>query len=110
VKPDLDSLATALYVRSDDLLKESPQLASWHPPSGITPKLSDAELVTLAVLQATQISLFGRCLGSHPRSQFGLQIGGSGAFRWAVRPGLAAAPAVGENAACKWGSSPRPPG
>jgi Transposase DDE domain len=52
VKPDLDSLATALYVRSDDLLKESPQLAPWRPPVGITPKLSDAELVTLAVLQA----------------------------------------------------------
>jgi hypothetical protein len=24
--------------------------------------------------QATQISLFGRCLGGHPRSQFGVQI------------------------------------
>jgi hypothetical protein len=39
-------------VRADDLLKESPQLAPWRPPVGITPKLSDAELVTLAVLQA----------------------------------------------------------
>ena len=52
MKADLDSLATALYVGSDDLLKESPQLAPWRPPMGITPKLSDAELVTLAVLQA----------------------------------------------------------
>lgn len=32
MKPHLDSLATALYVRSDDLLKESPQLAP-RPPS-----------------------------------------------------------------------------
>ncbi len=52
MKADLDSLATALYVSSDDLLRESPQLAPWRPPVGITPKLSDAELVTLAVLQA----------------------------------------------------------
>ena len=49
---DLDTLATALYVRTDDLLKESPQLAPWRPAVGIDPKLSDAELVTLAVMQA----------------------------------------------------------
>jgi hypothetical protein len=52
VKTDLDTLATALYVRTDDLLKESPQLAPWRPAVGIDPKLSDAELVTLAVMQA----------------------------------------------------------
>jgi hypothetical protein len=52
VKADLDTLATALYVRTDDLLKESPQLAPWRPAVGIDPKLSDAELVTLAVMQA----------------------------------------------------------
>ncbi|MFE5587433.1 IS982 family transposase, partial [Kitasatospora sp. NPDC056531] len=50
--PDLDSLATALYVKTDDLLKESPHLAPWRPEIGIEPKLSDAELVTLAVMQA----------------------------------------------------------
>ena len=49
---DMDTLATALYVRTDDLLKESPQLAPWRPAAGIGPQLSDAELVTLAVLQA----------------------------------------------------------
>jgi hypothetical protein len=48
----LDSLATALYVRTDDLLKASPHLAPWRPAVGITPKLSDAELVTLAMMQA----------------------------------------------------------
>jgi hypothetical protein len=52
VKTDLDTLATALYVRTDDLLKESPQLAPCRPEIGIGPKLSDAELVTLAVMQA----------------------------------------------------------
>lgn len=49
---DLDTLATALYVKTDDLLKASPYLARWRPTVGIAPKLTDAELVTLAVLQA----------------------------------------------------------
>ena len=49
---DLDTLATALYVTIDDLLKAAPQLAPWRPAVGIPPKLSDAELVTLAVMQA----------------------------------------------------------
>ena len=49
---DLDTLATALYVRTDDLLKAAPQLARWRPRIGIQPKLTDAELVTLAVMQA----------------------------------------------------------
>lgn len=49
---DLDTLATALYVRTDDLLKAAPQLARWRPKIGIQPKLTDAELVTLAVMQA----------------------------------------------------------
>ena len=52
MKTDLDTLATALYVKTDDLLKESPQLAPYRPDVGIDPKLSDAELVTLAVMQA----------------------------------------------------------
>ncbi len=49
---NLDTLATALYVTTDDLLKESPQLAPYRPEVGIDPKLTDAELVTLAVMQA----------------------------------------------------------
>ena len=49
---DLDTLATALYVRTDDLLKASPERVPWRPAAGITPRISDAELVTLAVLQA----------------------------------------------------------
>jgi hypothetical protein len=52
VTTDLDTLATALYVRTDDLLKESPHRAPWRPMAGIGPRISDAELVTLAVMQA----------------------------------------------------------
>ena len=54
---DLDTLATALYVKLDELLKAAPELAPWRPAVGIPPKLSDAELVTLAVMQA----LLGFC-------------------------------------------------
>ena len=49
---DLDTLATALYVRVDDLLKSEPHRVPWRPRVGIVPKLADAELVTLAVMQA----------------------------------------------------------
>jgi hypothetical protein len=48
----LDTLATALYVRTDDLLKASPERAPWRPRVGITPQISDAEVITLAVMQA----------------------------------------------------------
>ncbi|MER5262059.1 IS982 family transposase [Actinosynnema sp. NPDC002837] len=49
---DIDTLATALYVRTDDLLKDAPHLAPWRPKVGLQPVLTDAELVTLAVIQA----------------------------------------------------------
>src|SRR6478735_7915222 len=52
VKTDLDTLATALYARIDDELKASPWLAPRRPTVGIAPTLSDAELVTLAVMSA----------------------------------------------------------
>jgi hypothetical protein len=51
VDADLDTLATALYVRIDDTLKDYPELRPWRPRVGIAPRLSDAELLTLAVLQ-----------------------------------------------------------
>jgi hypothetical protein len=34
------------------MLKELPDLAPWRPPASITSRLSDAELVTLATMQA----------------------------------------------------------
>ncbi|MFE2423471.1 IS982 family transposase [Streptomyces hokutonensis] len=49
---DLDTLATALYVRIDDALKASPHLAPWRPAVGIASTLSDAELVTVAAMSA----------------------------------------------------------
>jgi len=52
VDADLDTLATALYVRVDDLLKTHPERVPPRPRVGIAPKLSDAELVTLSVMQA----------------------------------------------------------
>jgi hypothetical protein len=52
VHVDLDTLATALYVRIDDELKASPQLNRWRPKVGITPQITDAELITVSVMQA----------------------------------------------------------
>jgi hypothetical protein len=52
VDADLDTLATALYLTIDDALEHSPELGLWPPAGGIAPKLTDAELLTLAVMQA----------------------------------------------------------
>jgi len=52
VDADLDTLATALYVRTDDLLKASPDRAPARPAVGNRPRITDAELITLAVMQA----------------------------------------------------------
>jgi hypothetical protein len=49
---DLDTLATALYVKADDLLKAFPERGPSRPEVGIVPLISDAEVVTLAVMQA----------------------------------------------------------
>ncbi|MFI5689579.1 IS982 family transposase, partial [Streptomyces sp. NPDC051636] len=43
---------TALCVRTAGLLKAAPHLGPWRAKVGIAPKPSDAELVTLAVMQA----------------------------------------------------------
>jgi hypothetical protein len=51
---DLDTLATALYVKADDLLKAFPEQGPSRPLVGIVPQISDAEVVTLAVMQALQ--------------------------------------------------------
>jgi hypothetical protein len=52
VDADLDTLATALYVTTDDLLRAHPERVPARPRVGIAPKISDAELLTLAVMQA----------------------------------------------------------
>lgn len=52
VDTDLDTLVTALYVRIDDELQMRPELRRRRPAVGIAPRLTDAELITLAVIQA----------------------------------------------------------
>jgi hypothetical protein len=37
VTNDVDTLATALYVKADDLLKQYPDLAPWRPQTGLQP-------------------------------------------------------------------------
>jgi hypothetical protein len=74
MNPDLDTLATRLYVTIDDLLIEHPQWAPERPEIGIAPKLSDAELITLAVIQAllghTSEARFIRHANTHLRGLF----------------------------------------
>ena len=42
---DLDTLATALYVVTDDLFIDHPERLPVRPAVGIAPKITDAELV-----------------------------------------------------------------
>ena len=49
---DLDALATRLYVTIDDLLTDHPEWRPERPAVGIAPQLTEAQLVTLAVIQA----------------------------------------------------------
>jgi hypothetical protein len=49
---DLDTLATALYVTADDLLKAHPERVPERPRVGFAPRISDAEIITLSVMQA----------------------------------------------------------
>lgn len=51
---DLDTLATALYVTTDRLLAEHPERVPPRPRVGFLPRISDAEILTLAVMQALQ--------------------------------------------------------
>ena len=74
MNPDLDALATRLYVTIDDLLIDHPEWAPERPAVGIAPRLSDAELITLAVIQAllgfTSEARFIRHADTHLRSLF----------------------------------------
>ena len=71
---DLDTLATALYVTTDDFLADNPQHRPWRPKVGLKPRLSDAELVTLVVLQAllgfTSETRWLRYANTHLRGMF----------------------------------------
>lgn len=71
---ELDALATELYVTIDDLLIEHPEWVPERPTIGIKPLLSDAELLTLAVIQAllgfTSEGRFMRYAKAHLRPWF----------------------------------------
>ena len=49
---DIETLATALYVKIDDMLRDWPDLAPARPATGTPVTLSDAELLTMAVMSA----------------------------------------------------------
>jgi Transposase DDE domain len=52
VDKNIETLATALYVKIDDMLQAEPDLAPWRPEGSIMPIVSDAELLAMAVMSA----------------------------------------------------------
>ena len=48
---NLNTLATAVYVTADDFINTHPHLAPHRPAVGIAPRISDAELITLAIME-----------------------------------------------------------
>jgi len=52
VENDIETLATALYVKIDDMLRDWPDLAPARPVTGTPVTLSDAELLAMAVMSA----------------------------------------------------------
>lgn len=79
---NIETLATALYVKIDDMLLAEPGLAPWRPEGTMMPAVSDAELLAMAVMSA----LLGfrserrwlRYAGAHLGCLFPRQIGQSG--------------------------------
>jgi hypothetical protein len=82
VEKNIETLATALYVKIDDMLTEEPGLAPWRPEGSIPVTASDSELLTMAVMSA----LLGfrserrwlRYSGGELRHLFPRQVGQSG--------------------------------
>lgn len=48
---DLNTLATAVYVATDDYLNTHPDILPARPASGFPPRISDAELIVLSVME-----------------------------------------------------------
>ena len=82
MEKNIETLATALYVKIDDMLTEEPGLAPWRPEGSIPVTVSDSELLTMAVMSA----LLGfrserrwlRYCGGELRHLFPRQVGQSG--------------------------------
>ncbi|MCL2849323.1 MAG: IS982 family transposase [Micrococcales bacterium] len=70
----LDTLAVALYVTVDDLLVANPHERPARPRTGLVPKVSDSEMITLAVVGAllgfTDEARWVRWARAHLRSYF----------------------------------------
>lgn len=49
---DLNTLALALYVTTDDYLNTHPELLPARPASGYQPRISDCELIVLGVMES----------------------------------------------------------
>ena len=59
----LDALAVAVYVTIDDLLNDHPEQGPPRPDGGFAVQISDAELVTVAVMASMlQFTSERRCL------------------------------------------------
>ena len=67
---------------STDLLKAHPEQVPWRPAVGIQPRVTDAEIITLAVMQAllsfTSEARFLRYANKHLRQMFPVLPGQSG--------------------------------
>jgi hypothetical protein len=82
VNNDIETLATALYVKIDDMLLAEPDLAPWRPEGSMPATVSDAELLTMAVMSAIlgfrSERRWLRYASKHLASLFPRQIGQSG--------------------------------
>lgn len=48
---NLNTLATAVYVTTDDFINTHPHLAPHRPVAGIQPRITDAEMICLAIME-----------------------------------------------------------
>jgi hypothetical protein len=82
VEKNIETLATALYVKVDDLLLGEPELVPWRPEGSPALTVSDAEMLAMAVMSA----LLGfrserrwlRYASAHLTALFPRQLGQSG--------------------------------
>lgn len=68
---NLDTLATAFHVAADDLLKAHPERVPYRPRIGISPEISDAELLTHALMQALLGFVSGARWLGHAKKRYG---------------------------------------
>lgn len=69
VENNIDTLATALYATCDDYLNAHPELLPPCPKIGIQPQITDAEIITLAVMKSLQGCTSQRRFIRHARTR-----------------------------------------